>query len=427
MKSCLLVSPSLSRGSLGASAEGEAGAGGVFREGAQRVAGPAGVRTRHLRREPENAARVGQGPSQSRTSVGGWRASHPAPGTGQVSWLRIIRLLLIYGGCSSVHLNSLFVCLFACRSRSWLLTTGLPWRTWRPCITSPWQHYKRSMPGLWEVRVQLKWSLGWGVEHNLHHTRFYFIFYRFKKSPRAAESQSRRRFWETAPLPSGDLGFCLSIIVEQQNVPTLPKHITRCFLRIHVALFITVLALFRTRWTLWRSRTEPWRTKPSVSKRPWGRAPMNRLWYVSLENTHHTWTHKETLKYIYMFTVCPGSISAYWGRPEEPEGGFGDEEPANSWPGEEDLSAGESGKLNNVLYSCCTVSLQSHLFSIIVYKYLRVCVNTFLCCCVSCQSVATLFMIFTLNQFPFWNLSASVVILFMICFYFKTPFVAFSF
>ncbi len=39
---------------------------------------------------------------------------------------------------------------------------------------------------------------------------------------------------------------------------------------------------FRTKWTLWLSRTGLWKTKPSVLKKLWGRALMNRLGYVSL-------------------------------------------------------------------------------------------------------------------------------------------------
>jgi len=48
---------------------------------------------------------------------------------------------------------------------------------------------------------------------------------------------------------------------------------------------------------------------------------------------------------VNVFAGCTGPVSAHRGRPEESKGGSGDEEPANSWPGEEDLSFGESGKL----------------------------------------------------------------------------------
>lgn len=67
---------------------------------------------------------------------------------------------------------------------------------------------------------------------------------------------------------------------------------------------------------------------------------------VRLQNTQTTHAYApKALKYIYILVGRPGPISAYRGRPEESEGGFGDEEPANSRSGEEDLSAGESGKL----------------------------------------------------------------------------------
>lgn len=42
---------------------------------------------------------------------------------------------------------------------------------------------------------------------------------------------------------------------------------------------------------------------------------------------------------------CTRPIPAHWARPKEPERGSGDEEPADTRPGEEDLPPGESGKL----------------------------------------------------------------------------------
>lgn len=44
-----------------------------------------------------------------------------------------------------------------------------------------------------------------------------------------------------------------------------------------------------------------------------------------------------------MFAGCPGAVQAYRGGPEEPEGGSGDEEPADPRAGAEDLRARENG------------------------------------------------------------------------------------